>query len=84
MTQGLSAPEAAGIILAEDVSRKTRKEVLFAAEKYQIEVINAGFTMDEAKNALGKRAGVFLVRDKGLFGSIKASVTEEEGPAHIK
>ncbi len=83
-TQGLSAPKAAGIVLASDVSRKTEKEVLFCAEKYNKEVLHAGFTMDEAKNALGKRAGVFLVCDAGLFGSIKASLMEEKTGADIK
>lgn len=64
-----------GVILAGDVSPKTEKEVLFNAEQNGIEVIKAEFTMDEAKNAIGKRAGVFFVIDEGLFGSIKKHIT---------
>lgn len=64
-----------GVILAGDVSPKTEKEVLFHAEQNGIEVIKAEFTMDEAKNAIGKRAGVFFVIDEGLFGSIKKHIT---------
>lgn len=64
-----------GVILAGDVSTKTEKEVLFHAEQNGIEVIKAEFTMDEAKNAIGKRAGVFFVIDEGLFGSIKKHIT---------
>ena len=60
-----------GVILTSDVSPKTEKEVLFHAEQNGIEVIKAEFTMDEAKHAIGKRAGVFFVTDEGLFGSIK-------------
>lgn len=63
-----------GVILAGDVSPKTEKEVLFNAEQNGIEVIKAEFTMDEAKNAIGKRAGVFFVIDEGLFGSIKKHI----------
>lgn len=30
--------------------------------------------MDDAKNAVGKRAGVFFITDDGLFGSVKRTV----------
>lgn len=74
--QELASPKtkAAGIILAADVSPKTEKEVRFAAEKYGREVISAPFTMDEARDAVGKRVGVFLVLDAGLYGSIKNNI----------
>lgn len=64
-----------GVILTSDVSPKTEKEVLFHAEQNGIKVIKAGFTMDEAKNAIGKRAGVFFVADEGLFRSIGKHIT---------
>lgn len=72
----LAAPKskAAGIILASDVSAKTEKEVRFAAEKYGREVIKAEFSMDDAKNAVGKRVGVFVILDGGLYGSIKKHI----------
>ena len=60
-----------GVVLAADVSAKTEKEVKFHAEKHGKEVLKAPFSMDEAKDAIGKRVGVFLIRDEGLFGSIK-------------
>ena len=63
-----------GVILTSDVSPKTEKEVLFHAEQNGIAVIKAEFTMDEAKHAIGKRAGVFFVTDEGLFGSIKKHI----------
>jgi len=31
--------------------------------------------MDEVKDAVGKRAGVLLVNDEGLYGSIKKQLT---------
>ena len=70
--QEMVAPKskAAGVILAADVSQKTEKELRFHAEKCGIGVVNGGFTMDEAKDAVGKRTGIFLVLDAGLYSSI--------------
>jgi len=70
--QEMSAPrtKAAGLILAADVSPKTEKEIRFHAEKYGTPVVRGDFTMDEAKEAVGKRTGIFLVLDAGLYGSI--------------
>ena len=63
------------MILAADVSAKTEKEVRFHAGKHGKEVLKADFSMDEAKNAIGKRVGVFLISDEGLFGSVKKHIT---------
>ncbi len=72
---------AGGAVLAGGVSPKTEKEILFHARKNGIEVIKAEFTMDEAKRATGKRAGVFFVTDEGLFASLKkhTSIAIREG-----
>ena len=76
MLEELSSPKskAAGIVLASDVSAKTEKEVRFAAEKYGREVLKADFTMDDAKGAVGKRVGAFLILDVGLYGSVKKHI----------
>jgi len=76
VVQELASPKtkAAGIILAADVSPKTVKEVRFAAEKYGREVLTAQFTMDDAHEAVGKRVGVFLILDAGLYSSIKNNI----------
>lgn len=70
--QELESPKsrAAGLLLAADVSPKTEKEIRFAAEKRGRRVVRSDFTMDEAEAALGKRVGVFLVTDEGLYGSL--------------
>ena len=80
VVQELASPKskAAGIVLASDVSPKTEKEIRFAADKRGTDVIRAGFTMDEAKNAVGKRAGIFLILDEGLYGSVRRSALNGE------
>lgn len=60
--------------MANDVSAKTEKEVRFHAEKHGKEVVKAEFSMDEAKDAIGKRVGVFLVGDEGLYGAVKKHI----------
>ncbi len=76
--QGLSSKDAAGIVLACDISAKTEKEVRFAANKHNTKVVRADFTMNDAEKALGKRTGIFLILNAGLFASIeKASVDLE-------
>lgn len=64
-----------GVVLASDISPKTEKEIEFHARQNNIEVIKAAFSMEDAKCAVGKRAGVFFVTDEGLFGSIKKHIT---------
>ncbi|CCY18129.1 ribosomal protein L7Ae/L30e/S12e/Gadd45 family [Eubacterium sp. CAG:786] len=75
--QEMTAPKskAAGIILAADVSPKTEKEICFHAEKCGTPVVHGDFTMDDAKDAVGKRTGIFLVLDAGLYGSITKHIS---------
>lgn len=60
--------------MAADVSAKTEKEIRFHAAAEDKEVVKAAFVMDEVRDAVGKRAGVLLVGDEGLFGSIKKQI----------
>lgn len=74
VVEELRAPNFGGVILAADVSPKTEKEVRFYAEQNGKEVLKADFSMEDAHGAIGKRAGVFLVNDEGLFGSMKKHI----------
>lgn len=65
--EGLSEKGFCGVILACDISEKTEKEICFFAGKYNRSVVKADFTMDEALSVVGKRSGVFLINDEGLF-----------------
>ena len=67
----IASPRFGGVVLAADVSAKTEKEVRYHADKHGKEVLKSEFSMDEAKDAIGKRVGVFLIKDEGLFGSVK-------------
>ena len=74
VVEELRAPDFGGVILAADVSPKTEKEVRFYAEQNGKEVLKADFSMEDAHGAIGKRVGVFLVNDEGLFRSMKKHI----------
>ncbi len=78
VAEELASPKskAAGIIIAEDISPKTEKEIRFLAEKYKAEIVKAPFDMDSVKAAVGKRAAILLILDKGLYISIKKHITD--------
>ena len=81
VVQELASPKtkAAGIVLAGDISAGTEKEIRFAAEKYGgREVVKAAFTMDEAEDAVGKRVGIMLILDAGLYRTIIRHITNED------
>lgn len=73
----IGTPRFGGVVLAADVSAKTEKEVRFHAQRHGKEVLKAAFSMDEAEDAIGKRVGVFLINDEGLFGSVRKHIIAE-------
>ena len=54
------------MILAADLSDKTKKNVRFEAEKYHVSVLEPAFNMEEISAAIGKKAGVLAVCDRGF------------------
>ncbi len=62
----MQAGTAALVILASDISEKTRKEVLFLAEQHDCGVAGTALTMDELWYCIGKRSGVLAISDAGL------------------
>lgn len=62
--------KVAGVMLASDISPKTRKEILFQADKYGVKTAETDSPMDEIGKILGKRTGIIAVLDEGLFRSL--------------
>lgn len=71
VTEQIKKKAPGGVLLACDISAKTEKEIRFYAEKQGVEILKLPITMEDAKNAAGKQAGVFYIIDEGLFNSIK-------------
>ncbi len=68
----ISKPKSAvsGVVIADDLSEKTIKEVRFVCDKYGVEICKPNVTMDEIKGVIGKYTGILGILDEGLFRSI--------------
>ncbi|MEG2429093.1 MAG: ribosomal L7Ae/L30e/S12e/Gadd45 family protein [Oscillospiraceae bacterium] len=65
------------LIMANDLSEKSKKEVMFLSNKYQQEVVIAPATLDEMWYLIGKRVGIIGVNDKGLSEKIMIDYKKE-------
>lgn len=66
--------KVSGVLTASDLSAKTKKEVGFECSKANVAVTELPYTLDEIKDATGKRTGVLAVLDDGLYGSVIGSL----------
>ncbi len=59
------------ILFANDISKKTEKDVMYVIEEYNKTVIRLDSTKDEIADALGKYAAVISINDSGFAKKIK-------------
>jgi len=59
------------IFLAADVSKKTEKELRFASQNQQIEIIRTIYPIFEFSSGLDMKAGVAAVEDSGFAKALK-------------
>lgn len=71
--------DISGVVIADDLSDKTKKEVKFLCDKYKKVICRPGITMDEIKDVLGKYTGILGIMDEGLFRSIMKQQTNRSG-----
>lgn len=62
--------EARLVIVAADISEKSRAEISFECNKYGIKLIGIGESMFDIAEAVGRRYGVMAVTDKGFAESV--------------
>ncbi|MGN0584924.1 MAG: L7Ae/L30e/S12e/Gadd45 family ribosomal protein [Ruminococcus sp.] len=60
------AGRAEGVFVTKDASPRTKKEVRFFCTKADVPVMETDFVMADIQNALGRKAGVLAVCDKGF------------------
>ncbi len=58
------------VIIASDVSEKTKKNTYFECEKCGVSVIQINETMEELETNLRKKVGVLAITDKGFASGI--------------
>lgn len=68
----LMSKKAKIVCLCSDISDKTKKEIIFFADKHNIPVIAVDCDMLELSNAVGMKTGIVAVTDKGIADKIIA------------
>ena len=75
----LKSKKSALVLIAEDISPKSRKEVVFFAEKTNTQhIILEGATIKDVSDAVGRKCGIVSVNDTGFADAlIKANKAAE-------
>lgn len=74
VTEAAALGGIALILLCEDLSPKSAKNMAFVANKHNIAICTAPIRMDEIWHRLGKRSGIIGVADQGLAGTVSKTV----------
>lgn len=76
--------ECALVLVAQDLSEKTRKNMRFEADRAGAALLETAFTMEDISAAIGKKTGVLAVCDAGFAEKLKqelGAVSEERAHA---
>ena len=69
---------AACVLLTADLSEKSRKEVLYYAQRKQIPVVQTDWEMTEVRLLFGQRAGILTICEKGFAKRIQELLLTEQ------
>ncbi len=83
MKDALAEGKACAVIVASDLSPKTEKEVRFFSGKKEIPVKKTSLTLNDIYFALGKKAGIITICDKG-FAEKALAVCDKENIDNIE
>ena len=73
---------AACILLTADLSEKSRKEVLYFAEKQHVPVVQTNWEMAEVRLLFGQRAGILTICETGFAQRIQALLQTESSSSN--
>ncbi|MCL2035845.1 MAG: 50S ribosomal protein L7 [Oscillospiraceae bacterium] len=62
--------KAAGILIASDLSEKSKKEIAYHCNKNNKTLVETDCTMSQIEGVLNKRTGIIAILDGGLFKSL--------------
>lgn len=79
VSEGCKEGTARLIILAADLSPKSRKEIVRTADQYGVRWFDAPFTMEDTEKLLKRRVGIMAVGDDGF-----AKMLEKHLPEQVK
>lgn len=59
------------VLVAQDTSEKSRKEILFFAQQDEVPVYSLDATIEDVWASLGRKAGIISVSDSGFTKKLK-------------
>lgn len=71
---------AHGVVIAGNLSEKSEKNIRFEAGRAAVPVVKATETIEEISHAIGKKAGITALMDKGFFTAILNIPSVAKGP----
>lgn len=74
------AGKARGVLVAVDLSSKSRKEAAFVCEEYDVPLYEGGVTMEQIGASLGKVYGVMAIADAGFMKSAAKKLAQTKEP----
>lgn len=70
--EAMSGGKVCLVLLAEDLSPRTMKNIMTAAQKNQVQtIVLERISMDQIEAAIGKRTGIVAVNDEGFAKKLK-------------
>ena len=81
MKEALPSGRVCGVITTSDISPKTKKEVQFYCQKYQVPVCPVPLDMQTLGGAIGRKAAVAAILDAGFFDRIHQLCDEAQTAA---
>lgn len=70
--------KAKAVFCACDLSEKTKRGLVFAAEDTNIDIITVKYSMFEMSNAVGLKTGIVTVTDFGFVRKLKSLLESSE------
>lgn len=68
------------VVVASDISQKSKDEISFTAEKNGVSIIFVPITMNELSHAVGKKkCGIISVNDKGFADAVTSHLQKLQG-----
>ncbi len=71
VNESLKRNKAKLVIIANDISDKSRKEIKFFASKSDVPVLDAEYDISVLSHATGKKGGIISVNEIGFANAIK-------------
>lgn len=83
VVSALKEKKLMAVFISNDLSKNSKKEIEFFCNKYQTETVSLPLNMNELWYAVGKRAGIVGITDRGLCEKLRKILIKLNGEETI-